>query len=120
MPSSENMECCPVEYTISVIGGKYKPLLLWHLQEKPLRFNQLRKRVPHATAKMLTQHLRELEADGIVVREIFPVIPPKVEYSLTELGQSIMPVLQAMCDWGLGHRSRAVKSDKTKTVQKAV
>lgn len=105
--AGERRECCPVEYTIKVVGGKYKPLILWHLQDAPLRFSELRRRVGGATAKMLTQHLRELEDDGLVKRKIFPVIPPKVEYSLTSLGISVMPVMQAMCDWGLAHKDRA-------------
>lgn len=100
-------ERCPVEYTLSVIGGKYKPLILWHLQEEALRFSELRRRVPEATSKMLTQHVRELEADGLVLRTVYPVIPPKVEYSLTRLGRSVMPVMSAMCAWGLAHRNRS-------------
>ena len=84
---------CPVESTIELIGGKYKALILWHLSEKTLRFSELKKSVSGATAKMLTQQLRELEAEGLIHREIFPVIPPKVEYSLTDLGKSLLPVL---------------------------
>lgn len=93
-------ECCPVEATLDLIGGKYKALILWHLSDGTLRFSQLRKLVGSATAKMLTQQLRELEAQELVHREVFPVIPPKVEYSLTKLGQSLMPILVAMRDWG--------------------
>lgn len=106
MKLSAGEERCPVEYTIEMIGGKYKPLILWHLQEGALRFSELRKRLSKATAKMLTQHLRELERDGLVAREIFPVIPPRVEYSLSGTGVSVLPVMQAMCDWGLAHRNR--------------
>lgn len=91
---------CPVEATISLIGGKYKSLILWKLMSRTLRFSQLRKEVPCATPKMLTQQLRELEADGLLMREVFPVIPPKVEYSLTTFGRSIAPVLEAMYSWG--------------------
>lgn len=94
---------CPVEATISLIGGKYKSLILWKLVSGTLRFSQLRKEVPCATPKMLTQQLRELEADGLLMREVFPVIPPKVEYSLTEFGRSIAPVLEAMYSWGTGY-----------------
>ncbi|MDL2328182.1 winged helix-turn-helix transcriptional regulator [Desulfosarcina sp. OttesenSCG-928-A07] len=83
-----------------VIGGKYKSLILWKLMGGTLRFSQLRKEVPCATPKMLTQQLRELEADGLISREVFPVIPPKVEYSLTNFGRSIAPVLEAMYAWG--------------------
>lgn len=91
---------CPVEATISLIGGKYKSLILWKLMGGTLRFSQLRKEVPCATPKMLTQQLRELEADGLISREVFPVIPPKVEYSLTNFGRTIAPVLEAMYAWG--------------------
>ena len=89
--------------TLELIGGKYKALILWHLADGKLRFSELRKAVSGATAKMLTQQLRELESDDLVHREVFPVIPPKVEYSLTETGRSLMPILVAMRDWGAGY-----------------
>ena len=91
---------CPVAATLDLIGGKYKALILWHLADGKLRFSELRKIVKNATPKMLTQQLRELEAQELIHREVFPVIPPKVEYSLTELGRSLMPILVAMRDWG--------------------
>lgn len=94
--------CCPVEATLELIGGKYKALILWHLSEGTLRFSELKKLISGATPKMLTQQLRELETHKLIHREVFPVIPPKVEYSLTELGKSLMPVLVAMRDWGAG------------------
>ena len=93
-------DCCPVEATLELIGGKYKALILWHLSEKKLRFSELRKAVQNATPKMLTQQLRELETCQLIHREVFPVIPPKVEYSLTETGRSLLPILVAMRDWG--------------------
>lgn len=92
-------EHCPVEATLDLIGGKYKALILWHLSEGKLRFSELNRLVT-ATPKMLTQQLRELEDKQLVHREVYPVIPPKVEYSLTELGRSLMPILVAMRDWG--------------------
>ena len=91
---------CPVEATLDLIGGKYKALILWHLSEKKLRFSELRKMITTATPKMLTQQLRELESQALIHREVFPVVPPKVEYSLTVLGRSLMPILVAMRDWG--------------------
>jgi DNA-binding HxlR family transcriptional regulator len=97
MATSEN---CPVETTLELIGGKYKALILWRLSEGKLRFSELRKVITGATPKMLTQQLRELESQALIHREVFPVIPPHVEYSLTELGKSLMPVLTAMRDWG--------------------
>ncbi len=94
---------CPVETTLEMIGGKYKALILWHLSEGKLRFSQLKKVITKATPKMLTQQLRELEANQLIHREVYPVIPPKVEYSLTETGRSLIPVLISMRDWGAGY-----------------
>ena len=91
---------CPVASTLELIGGKYKALILWHLSEKTLRFSELQKKISNATPKMLTQQLRELEAQNLVCRKVYPIIPPKVEYSLTELGKSLLPILVAMRDWG--------------------
>ncbi|MCC0637628.1 MULTISPECIES: winged helix-turn-helix transcriptional regulator [unclassified Clostridioides] len=91
---------CPIEATLALIGGKYKTLILWHLKDTTLRFNELKKLIPKATAKMLTQQLRELETDGLIVRVVYPVVPPKVEYSLSDFGKSIIPILDVMCDWG--------------------
>lgn len=91
---------CPVAATLELIGGKYKALILWHLSGKVLRFGELSRLVPEATPKMLTQQLRELEADGLVARRVYPVVPPKVEYSLTDLGASLFPILKAMYAWG--------------------
>ena len=97
MAETEN---CPVAATLELIGGKYKALILWNLAEKKLRFSELRKVIQCATPKMLTQQLRELEAHNLIHREVFAVVPPKVEYSLTELGRSLMPILVSMRDWG--------------------
>lgn len=91
---------CPVEATLDLIGGKYKALILWHLSDGKLRFNQLRSQIKGVTPKMLTQQLRELESHKLIHREVFPIIPPKVEYSLTDLGRSLMPILMTMRDWG--------------------
>lgn len=101
---------CPVQSTLELIGGKYKALILWHLSDGKLRFSELRNVITGATPKMLTQQLRELESQELIHREVFPVIPPKVEYSLTALGRSLMPVLTAMRDWGADYlRSRNVE-----------
>ncbi|MGN0286970.1 MAG: winged helix-turn-helix transcriptional regulator [Atopobiaceae bacterium] len=95
---------CPVEATMSKIGGKYKAIILYHLtQDGVLRFSQLQRLIPQATAKMLSQQLRELEADGLVHREVYPVVPPKTEYSLTDYGKTLGPIMRAMCDWGNKH-----------------
>lgn len=96
----DHYDNCPVEATLDLIGGKYKALILWHLSENPLRFSELHKAISNATAKMLTQQLREMEAQNLIHREVFPIIPPKVVYSLTDLGRSLLPILVAMRDWG--------------------
>jgi len=99
-----NLDCnktnCPVVATIDMIGGKYKALILWHLVDDTRRFGELRKLIPQATSKMLTQQLRELEEDNLVIRTVYPVVPPKVEYKLSALGKSIKPILDAMRVWG--------------------
>ena len=106
-----NIQNCPVGTTLNLIGGKYKALILWHLSQETMRFSELHKQVNGATAKMLTQQLRELENDNLIHRQVYPVIPPKVEYSLTELGQSLLPILVAMRDWGAAYlRSKDVES----------
>lgn len=99
----EAMDNCPVEATLELIGGKYKALILWHLAQNKLRFSELRKALRTATPKMLTQQLRELENHQLIHREVYPVIPPKVEYSLTETGRSLLPILVAMRDWGASY-----------------
>ena len=93
-------DICPVATTLELIGGKYKALILWHLAESKLRFSELQKYISGATPKMLTQQLRELEAHNLIHREVFPIVPPRVEYSLTELGKSLIPLLTSMRDWG--------------------
>lgn len=91
---------CPVEATLRLIGGKYKPLILWHLIEKPLHYMELQRLIPRATPKMLSQQLRALEAHGLIGREVIPEKPPRTLYSLTGFGESVIPVLDAMCRWG--------------------
>ena len=101
---------CPVEASLSIIGGKYKAIILWHLMNGTLRYSELRHLLPQATPKMLTQQLRELEKDAVIHREVYPVVPPKTEYSLTEYGQSLSPVIRAMCDWGSQHMSEQIQA----------
>jgi len=99
----EQTDRCPVAATLELIGGKYKALILWHLADGNLRFNELHKRINGATPKMLTQQLRELESHNLIHREVFPIVPPRVEYSLTELGKSLLPILVNMRDWGASY-----------------
>ncbi|KML13296.1 HxlR family transcriptional regulator [Bacillus safensis] len=105
---------CEKELTLNIIGGKWKMLILWHLgREGTKRFGELKSLMPGITQRMLVNQLRELEEDHIVHREVYPVVPPKVEYSLTELGESLMPILEAMYDWGKQYLgSNFLKDDK--------
>ncbi|WP_417683869.1 winged helix-turn-helix transcriptional regulator [Roseibium sp.] len=91
---------CSVEATLSLIDGKWKGVILYHLLEGKMRFNEIRKRLPSVTQRMLTNQLRALEADGLISRTVYPVIPPKVEYDLTRLGHSLAPVIMALKEWG--------------------
>jgi DNA-binding HxlR family transcriptional regulator len=91
---------CSVEATISLIDGKWKCIILFHLLGGTIRFNEIRRRVPDVTQRMLTNQLRELEADGLIMRKVYPQVPPKVEYSLSPLGRSLEPVLLALRVWG--------------------
>ena len=91
---------CGVAVTLDLIGGKWKGVILWHLSHKTLRFSQLKRRMTGITQKMLTQQLRDLEANGLINRKVFAEVPPKVEYSMTETGRTLQPMLQQMCDWG--------------------
>ncbi len=92
--------CSPVNTTLDIIGGKWKPAIVYHLMQQTQRFNALRRLLPEASQRMLTLQLRELEAAGIVWRKDYGEQPPRVEYSLTEFGRTLLPVVQAMYDWG--------------------
>lgn len=98
---------CAVEVTLSVIGGVWKPVILFHLLDGKRRFGELARLVPNATQRMLTLQLRELEADGIITRTVHPEVPPRVDYALTPLGRSLEPVLLVMRDWGDRFRATA-------------
>ncbi|MEI2460531.1 HxlR family transcriptional regulator [Bacillus subtilis] len=98
--SSDDFEGCPVETTLDIIGGKWKGILLYHLIDGKKRFNEFRKLYPKITQRMLTLQLRELERDGVIHREVYKQVPPKVEYSLTEFGRTLEPVILHMKDWG--------------------
>jgi DNA-binding HxlR family transcriptional regulator len=96
---------CAVEVTLSVIGGLWKPLILFHLFSGKKRFMELSRAIPNATQRMLTLQLRELEADGVVLRHVYPQIPPKVEYEISPFGQSLGPILLSLRSWGEQYRT---------------
>lgn len=107
---------CEKELTLAIIGGKWKMLILWHLgKEGTKRFGELRSMMPGITQRMLVSQLRELEEDLIVHREVYPVVPPKVEYSLTEIGESLMSILESMYDWGKNYMETVMKNEEEGT-----
>jgi DNA-binding HxlR family transcriptional regulator len=97
----DNPVDCPVVYAVSLIGGKWKPIILQILTNGPVRFGELRRKIPPVTQKMLTQQLRELEADGMLTRTVYAEVPPRVEYRLSDSGLTVIPVLTALRNWGL-------------------
>jgi DNA-binding HxlR family transcriptional regulator len=108
---------CPVLVVQNLIDGKWKLLILWQLSQGTKRFNELQRLLPDISQGILTQQLRELEQDRLVHREVYKEVPPKVEYSLTQIGQSFMPVLNVICDWGAGYLNQ-LKSFNEKTPAK--
>ena len=106
---------CEKELTLAIIGGKWKMLILWHLgREGTKRVGELKSLIPDITPRMLVNQLRELEEDLIVSRKVYPVVPPKVEYSLTKEGESLMPILTAMYDWGKNYRDTVLINQEQK------
>ena len=104
MVTKENLPDCPVATTVQLIGSKWKLLILRNLLVRPWRFNELRASLPGISQKVLTNSLREMEADGIVIRTVYPEVPPRVEYSLSELGETMRPVLDSMRVWGENYK----------------
>lgn len=100
MLTKEELPACPVATTVSIIGNKWKLLIIRNLLDRPWRFNELRKDLEGISQKVLTDSLRSMESDGIVTRTVYPEVPPKVEYALSELGLTLKPVLNAMATWG--------------------
>jgi DNA-binding HxlR family transcriptional regulator len=94
---------CSMELTLEIIGGKWKTLIIWHLGENTMRFNELKRKLPRVSQKMLTQQLRSLEGSGLINRKIYQEVPPKVEYSLTEYGKSLLPILRYLCNWAIDY-----------------
>ena len=101
---------CGLEAALAVVGGKWKPIVLWHLTPEPRRFGELRRLVTGISEKLLIQQLREMEADGIVARKDFREIPPRVEYALTPFGVSLSNTLRPLCEWGKEHMDRIEKT----------
>jgi len=91
---------CSFEFALYLVSGKWKGLILWHLQEGTLRYGEIKKIFPKITQKMLTQTLRELEKHGLITRKVYPVVPPKVEYTITENGKKLIPIFELLQAWG--------------------
>lgn len=106
MLTKEEMPACPVATTVALIGSKWKLLIMRNLRVRPWRFNELQRDLEGISQKVLTDSLRSMEADGIIKRTVFPEVPPRVEYSLTELGESMRPIIDSMEAWGLSYKSK--------------
>ncbi len=111
MLTKEELPDCPVATTVQLIGNKWKLLILRNLLDRPWRFNELLRSIPGISQKVLTDNLRALEKDGIITRTVFPEVPPRVEYALSELGNSLRPILQAMRVWGV-HYQQLVREEE--------
>lgn len=106
MPDKETLPPCPVETTLLLIGNKWKVLILRDLMDGTKRFGELKRSIGSVSQKVLTQQLRAMESDGLVHREVYAEVPPRVEYSLTELGESLKPILDAMLNWGMDYKEK--------------
>ena len=104
--TKEEMPACPVATTVALIGSKWKLLILRNLLSRPWRFNELKRDLEGVSQKVLTDSLRSLEEDGIIVRTVYPEVPPRVEYTLTKTGESLRPVIAAMFDWGMDYKRK--------------
>lgn len=105
-PADHSRDACPVTAALDVIGGKWKPLIVYYLLQGTCRFGELRRHIPTVTQQMLTLQLRQLERDGLVHREVYAEVPPRVEYSLTPLGVTLEPIVTQMTDWGRHYLAR--------------
>ena len=115
-----NYNQCPIIRTLEVFGGKWKPLLLYYLAEQPRRAGELLKLLPQASSKVITQQLRELERDGIVLRTVHRQVPPRVDYTLSKHGASLAPLLREMCKWGRAHPRPDAKEDFVSPARKGL
>ncbi len=107
---------CPVELAIRIIGGKWKPVIIWHLRDNKKRFGELKREIKGITVKMLAQQLRELEYDGLIARKMYYEVPPRVEYSLTDLGRKLDPALKELKEWGTEFRTQLLAGTNGKVV----
>ena len=112
--SSYNLPACPVEATLELIGGKWKGIVLFYLLDGRLRFSELKRKIGCVTQRMLTKQLRELEASGLVNRFVYAEVPPRVEYELTEDGESLRPLVNALKDWGEQHALKLIEAREAK------
>lgn len=110
MLTKDEMPACPVATTVELIGSKWKLLIIRNLLERPWRFNELKKDLTGISQKVLTDSLRALESDGIITRTVYPEVPPRVEYALSELGETLRPILDSMAEWGQFYR-RSIQSE---------
>lgn len=109
MLTKEEMPACPVATTVALIGSKWKILIIRNLRARPWRFNELRNDLVGISQKVLTDSLRSMEDDGIIIRTVYPEVPPRVEYALSELGESMMPIINSMETWGLEYQKSLSK-----------
>ena len=106
MLTKEEMPACPVATTVQIIGSKWKLLIMRNLMQRPRRFNELRKDLEGISQKVLTDSLRSMESDGIITRTVYPEVPPRVEYALSALGESMRPIMDAMEEWGRNYKKQ--------------
>lgn len=106
MKTKDELPACPVATTVQLIGSKWKLLIIRNLLVRPWRFNELQKNLEGISQKVLTDSLRSMEADGLVTRTVYPEVPPRVEYALSELGESMRPIISAMEQWGINYKQR--------------
>ena len=118
MLTKEEMPACPVATTVQLIGSKWKLLILRNLLARPWRFNKLRKSLEGISQKVLTDSLRSMEEDGLVTRTVYPEVPPRVEYSLSPLGESMRPIIQAMEQWGAQYKAAKAREQQGLSAEK--
>lgn len=118
MLAKEEMPACPVATTVQLIGSKWKLLILRNLLARPWRFNELRKSLEGISQKVLTDSLRSMEEDGLVTRTVYPEVPPRVEYSLSPLGESMRPIIQAMEQWGAQYKASKAREQQGLSAEK--